>query len=166
MANAVPHAIGAQAASPGRQVIALSGDGGIAMLLDDLITLSQHRLPVKIVIFDNSALAFVELEMMAAGIPTFGTDLQNPDFAAVARALGIHGVRVERPAELRPALQQAFDHDGPAVVDVLTMRHELSVPPHVTLRQATGAGLFAGRMILSGQGHELIELARENIERR
>jgi pyruvate dehydrogenase (quinone) len=165
MANALPHAIGAQAASPGRQIIALSGDGGIAMLMGDLITLSQHRLPVKIVVFDNSALAFVELEMMSAGIPTFGTDLKNPDFAAVARSVGIHGVRVERPAELRPALQEAFAHDGPALVDVLTLRQELSMPPHVTLAQAKGFSLFAGRMILSGQGDQLVELARENIVR-
>jgi len=166
MANAVPHAIGAQAAFPGRQVIALSGDGGIAMLLGDLITLGQHGLPVKIVVFDNSALAFVELEMTAAGIPTFGTDLKNPDFAAAARALGLHGVRVERPHELRPALREAFAHDGPALVDVVTMRHELSVPPHVTLGQVKGVGLFAGRMMLSGQGDEVLDLARENIARR
>jgi pyruvate dehydrogenase (quinone) len=166
MANAMPHAIGAQAAWPGRQVIALSGDGGIAMLLGDLITLRQHRLPVKIVVFDNSALAFVELEMMAAGIPTFGMDLNNPDFAAVARALGSYGVRVERPDELRPALQAAFEHDGPALVDVLTVRQQLSMPPHVTLSQAKGVSLFAGRMILSGRGDELVELARENVTRR
>lgn len=129
MANAMPQAIGAQAAWPGRQVIALSGDGGFAMLLGDLIMLRQHRLPVMIVVFDNSALAFVELGMMAAGIPIFGTDLNNPDLAAVARALGIYGVRVERPDELGPALQAAFEHDGPALVDVLTLGQELSMPP-------------------------------------
>jgi pyruvate dehydrogenase (quinone) len=166
MANAMPHAIGAQAAWPARQVIALSGDGGIAMLLGDLITLRQHRLPVKIIVFDNGALAFVELEMMAAGIPTFGTDLNNPDFAAVARAVGIYGVRVERADELGPALKAAFEHDGPALVDVLTLRQELSVPPHVTPGQVKGVGLFAGRMIISGRGDELVELARENIRRR
>jgi pyruvate dehydrogenase (quinone) len=166
MANAMPQAIGAQAACPGRQVITLSGDGGIAMLLGDLITLRQHRLPVKIVVFDNSALAFVELEMMSAGIPTFGTDLNNPDFAAVARAIGIHGVRVERPSELGPALQEAFEHDGPALIDVLTVRQELSVPPHVTFSEMKGVSLFAGRTILSGRGDELIELARENVPHR
>ena len=166
MANAMPQAIGAQAAYPGRQVITLSGDGGIAMLLGDLITLRQHQLPVKIVVFDNSALAFVELEMLSAGIPTFGTDLTNPDFAEVARAVGIYGVRVERPDELRPALQAAFEHDGPALVDVLTVRQELSVPPHVTFSQLKGVSLFAGRMVLSGRGDELVELARENVPRR
>jgi pyruvate dehydrogenase (quinone) len=136
------------------------------MLLGDLITLRQHRLPVKIVVFDNSALAFVELEMMSAGIPTFGTDLNNPDFAAVARAIGIHGVRVERPSELGPALQEAFEHDGPALIDVLTVRQELSVPPHVTFSEMKGVSLFAGRTILSGRGDELVELARENIPHR
>jgi pyruvate dehydrogenase (quinone) len=166
MANAMPQAIGAQAAWPGRQVVTLSGDGGIAMLLGDLITLRQQHLPVKIVVFDNSALAFVELEMMSAGIPTFGTDLNNPDFAEVARSLGLFGVRVERPGELGPALQAAFEHDGPALVDVLTVRQELSMPPHVTFSQMKGVSLFAGRMIVSGRGDELVELARENVPRR
>jgi pyruvate dehydrogenase (quinone) len=163
MANAMPQAIGAQAAFPGRQVIALSGDGGIAMLLGDLITLRQHHLPVKVVVFNNSALAFVELEMMSAGVPKWGTDLNNPDFAEVARSVGLYGVRVERPDELRPALQAAFEHDGPALVDVLTRRQELSVPPHVTFSEIKGVSLFAGRTILSGRGDELVDLARENL---
>jgi pyruvate dehydrogenase (quinone) len=166
MANAMPQAMGAQAAFPGRQVIALSGDGGIAMLLGDLITLRQHNLPVKIVVFNNGALAFVELEMMSAGIPKWGTDLNNPDFAEVARSMGLYGVRVERPDELRPALQAAFEHDGPALVDVLTRRQELSVPPHVTFSEMKGVSLFAGRTILSGGGDELVELARENVTSR
>jgi pyruvate dehydrogenase (quinone) len=163
MANAMPQAIGAQAAFPGRQVIALSGDGGIAMLLGDLITLRQHRLPVKVVVFNNSALAFVELEMMSAGVPKWGTDLDNPDFAEVARSVGLYGVRVERPDELGPALRAAFDHDGPALVDVRTRRAELSVPPHVTFGELKGVSLFAGRTILSGRGDELVDLARDNL---
>jgi pyruvate dehydrogenase (quinone) len=163
MANAMPQGIGAQAAFPGRQVITLSGDGGIAMLLGDLITLRQHQLPVKVVVFNNGALAFVELEMMSAGVPKWGTDLNNPNFAEVARSVGLFGVRVERPDELRPALKAAFEHDGPAVIDVLTRRQELSVPPHVTLSEMKGVSLFAGRTILSGRGDELIELARENV---
>jgi pyruvate dehydrogenase (quinone) len=163
MANAMPQAIGAQAAFPGRQVIALSGDGGIAMLLGDLITLRQHRLPVKIVVFNNGALAFVELEMMSAGVPKWGTDLNNPDFAEVARSAGLYGVRVERPDELGPALRAAFEHDGPALVDVLTRRQELSVPPHVTFAEMKGVSLFAGRTILSGRGDELVDLARDNL---
>ena len=114
MANALPQAIGAQATHPGRQVVALSGDGGLAMLLGELLTLRQLDLPVKVVVFNNGALAFVELEMKAAGIVNFGTDLDNPDFAAVARAVGLYGVRVERPEELDDALRAAFAHDGPA----------------------------------------------------
>jgi pyruvate dehydrogenase (quinone) len=163
MANAMPQAIGAQAAFPGRQVIALSGDGGIAMLLGDLITLRQHRLPVKIVVFNNGALAFVELEMMSAGVPKWGTDLDNPDFAEVARSVGLFGARVERPDELGPALRAAFEHDGPALVDVLTRRQELSVPPHVTFAELKGSTLFAGKTILSGRGDELVDLARDNL---
>jgi pyruvate dehydrogenase (quinone) len=163
MANAMPQAIGAQAAFPGRQVIALSGDGGLAMLLGDLITLRQHRLPVKVIVFNNGALAFVELEMMSAGVPKWGTNLDNPDFAEVARSVGLFGVRVERPSELGPALQAAFEHDGPALVDVLTRRQELSIPPHVTFSELKGSTLFAGRTILSGRGDELVDLARDNL---
>jgi pyruvate dehydrogenase (quinone) len=163
MANAMPQGIGAQAAFPDRQVITLSGDGGIAMLLGDLITLRQHNLPVKVVVFNNGALAFVELEMMSAGVPKWGTDLSNPDFAEVARSVGLFGVRVERPDELRPALKAAFEHDGPALIDVHTRRQELSVPPHVTFSEMKGVTLFAGRTILSGRGDELVELARENV---
>jgi pyruvate dehydrogenase (quinone) len=163
MANAMPQAIGAQAAFPDRQVIALSGDGGIAMLLGDLITLRQHNLPVKIVVFNNGALAFVELEMMSAGVPKWGTDLNNPDFAEVARSVGLHGVRVDRPDELGPALKAAFEHDGPALIDVHTRRQELSIPPHVTFSEMKGVSLFAGRTIISGSGNELVELVRENV---
>jgi pyruvate dehydrogenase (quinone) len=163
MANAMPQAIGAQAAFPDRQVIALSGDGGIAMLLGDLITLRQHSLPVKIVVFNNGALAFVELEMMSAGVPKWGTDLNNPDFAEVARSVGLFGVRVDRPDELGPALKAAFEHDGPALIDVHTRRQELSIPPHVTFSEMKGVSLFAGRTIISGRGDELVELARDNL---
>ena len=112
MANALPHAIGAQAAQPGRQVISLSGDGGLAMLLGELITLRQQHLPVKIVVFNNGALSFVELEMKAGGIVTYGTDLDNPDFAGIAQAAGLFGARVEKAGELEDALSAAFSHDG------------------------------------------------------
>ena len=122
MANALPQAIGVQAAFPDRQVVALSGDGGLAMLMGELLTLRQQRLPVKVVVLNNGALSFVELEMKADGIVDFGTDLDNPDFAAVARAVGLYGVRVERPGELDDALRAAFAHPGPAVVDVVTAR--------------------------------------------
>lgn len=166
MANAVPHAIGAQTAFPDRQVIALSGDGGLAMLLGELLTIRQNKLPVKIVVFNNSSLNFVELEMKAAGIVNFGTELDSPDFSKVAQALGIHGVRVEEPDQLESAIKDALDHDGPALVDVVTARQELSIPPTVTAAQAKGFTLYALRTILSGRGDELVDLADTNIFRR
>jgi pyruvate dehydrogenase (quinone) len=163
MANALPHAIGAQASHPGRQVVALSGDGGIAMLLGELITLRQRHLPVKVVVFNNGALGFVELEMKAAGIVTYGTDLDNPDFAAIARAAGLFGVRVEKADQLEDALTEAFAHDGPALVEVTTARYELSLPPKLTYGQIKGFTLYATRTILSGGGEELIELTKTNL---
>ncbi len=163
MANALPHAIGAQAAQPGRQVISLSGDGGLAMLLGELITLRQQHLPVKIVVFNNGALSFVELEMKAGGIVTYGTDLDNPDFAGIAQAAGLFGVRVEKAGELEDALRAAFSHDGAALVDVRTARHELSLPPTLTYGEIKGFTLYATRTVLSGEGKELVELARTNL---
>ncbi|MGD0702306.1 MAG: ubiquinone-dependent pyruvate dehydrogenase [Trebonia sp.] len=163
MANALPHAIGAQASHPGRQVVALAGDGGLAMLLGELITLRQQQLPVKIVVFNNGALSFVELEMKAAGIVTYGTDLDNPDFAGIAQATGLLGRRVEQASELAGALTEAFAHDGPALVDVHTARSELSLPPKITYGQIKGFTLYATRTIISGQGTELVELAKTNL---
>jgi pyruvate dehydrogenase (quinone) len=166
MANAVPHAIGAQSAFPGRQVIALSGDGGLAMLLGELLTVRQNKLPVKIVVFNNSSLNFVEVEMKAAGFVNFGTQLDNPSFADVANAMGIHGQRVEKPDDLEGALRTAFDHDGPALVDVVTAQQELSIPPAITAQQVKGFTLYAIRTILSGRGDELVDLADTNVFRR
>jgi pyruvate dehydrogenase (quinone) len=163
MANALPQAIGAQASQPGRQVVALSGDGGVAMLLGELITLRQLHLPVKVVVFNNGALSFVELEMKAAGIVTYGTDLDNPDFAAIAQAAGLFGARVEKAGELDDALLAAFAHNGPALVDVRTDRHELSLPPKLTYGEIKGFTLYATRTILSGEGEELIDLAKTNL---
>ena len=163
MANALPHAIGAQASHPGRQVIALSGDGGIAMLLGELITLRQRHLPVKVVVFNNGALSFVELEMKAAGIVTYGTDLDNPDFAGIARAAGLFGVRVDKADQLEDALTEAFAHDGPALVEVATARYELSLPPKLTYGQIKGFTLYATRTVLSGSGEELVELTKTNL---
>lgn len=162
MANAVSHAIGAQEAFPDRQVVALAGDGGLAMLLGELITIVQNELPVKVVVFDNSSLNFVELEMKAAGFVTFGTDLKNPDFAAVAEAIGLKGFRVDESDDLEAALGAALAHDGPALVSVKTARQELSMPPSVTLEQAKGFTLYAIRTVLSGRGDELIDLAATN----
>lgn len=165
MANALPQAIGAQVASPKRQVVTLSGDGGVSMLLGDLLTLKQQKLPVKVVVFSNGALAFVELEMKAAGIVAFGTDLYEPDFSKIADGAGILGLRVEDPADLRAALSKAFEYDGPALVEVLTARQELSMPPTITLEEAKGFGLWALRTVVSGRGDELIDLARTNLWR-
>ncbi|TDN42458.1 pyruvate dehydrogenase (quinone) [Curtobacterium flaccumfaciens] len=162
MANAVPMAIGAQASHPDRQVIALAGDGGLTMLLGELITIVQNKLPVKIVVFDNSSLNFVELEMKAAGFVTYGTELQNPDFAKVAEAIGIAGFRVDESDQLEDALAAALAHDGPALVSVKADRQELSMPPAVTLEQAKGFTLYAIRTVLSGRGDELLDLASTN----
>ena len=163
MANAVPQGIGAQASHRGRQVVTLSGDGGLAMMLGDLITLTQSQLPIKMVVFNNGALSFVELEMKAAGIVNYGTTLDNPVFADLARAVGIHGVRVERPDQLDTALREAFSHPGPALVEVLTARQELSIPPTITAAQVAGFSLWATKTLLSGRGDELIDLAKTNL---
>lgn len=162
MANALSHGIGAQASHPRRQVVALAGDGGLAMLLGELITLTQNKLPVKVVVFNNSSLNFVELEMKAAGFVTFGTDLVNPDFAAVAEAMGIKGFSVQNSSQLESALSEAFAHPGPALVDVRTERLELSVPPAITVEQAKGFALYALRTVMSGKGDELIDLVKSN----
>jgi pyruvate dehydrogenase (quinone) len=165
MANALPQAIGAQAAHPGRQVITLSGDGGVAMLLGDLLTLRQHRLPVKLVVFNNGALGFVELEMKASGFVSFATELVNPDFAKLADSTSVLGIRVTRTEELRPALTRALAHDGPALVDVSVRRQELSLPPTISMEQVRGFGLYVLRAVLSGRGDELVELAKTNLFR-
>ena len=163
MANALSQAVGAQAQDPSRQVIALAGDGGLAMLLGELITLTQNGLNAKVVVFDNASLNFVELEMKAAGFVTFGTGLDNPDFSKVAEAVGIRGFRVEESADLPAAVAEFLAHDGPAVLDVTTERQELSMPPNITMEQAKGFALYAIRTVLSGKGDELIDLAKTNL---
>jgi len=165
MANAIPQAIGAQASDRKRQVVALAGDGGAAMLLGDLLTLRQMNLPVKIVVFNNASLAFVELEMKAAGFLDFGTGLQNPDFAALAGACGIQGFRVEKTDGVQSALEQALAHPGPALVDVLVHRHELSMPPTIKLGQMTGFGLYIAKAVMNGRVDEVIDLAQTNLFR-
>lgn len=162
MANALPQAIGAQAAYPGRQVITFSGDGGLAMLLGDLLTLKQLKLPVKLIVFNNGTLGFVELEMKAVGLLNYGTDLVNPNFARLAESADILGIRVERPEEVEPALQKAFAHDGPALVEVLVNRQELSMPPKITAEQALGFTLYMVRAVMNGRGDEIIDLATTN----
>jgi pyruvate dehydrogenase (quinone) len=165
MANALPQAIGAQSAFPGRQIISLSGDGGVAMLLGELLTLRQLKLPVKVVVFNNSTLGFVELEMKAAGLLDFATDLVNPNFAQLAESASILGLRVEKPEELSPALEKALSHSGPALVEVIVNRQELSMPPTITAEQAKGFSLYMVRAVLSGRGDEVIDLAKTNLFR-
>jgi pyruvate dehydrogenase (quinone) len=165
MANALPQAIGAQASHPGRQVVALCGDGGLAMSMGDLLSLRQLKLPVKIVVFRNDALAFVELEMKASGFVDFATDLDNPDFAKMAEAAGILGLTAERPEQVQPMIAQAFAHAGPALVEVPVHRRELAMPPTISLDQATGFGIFMIRAVLSGRGDEIVDLAKTNLWR-
>jgi len=165
MANAMPQAIGAQVTHPGRQVISLSGDGGLAMMMGDLLSLRQLELPIKVIVFRNDALAFVELEMKAAGFLDFATDLRNPDFAKMAEAAGLLGLTAETPDQVRPMIAQALKHDGPALVDAIVSRQELSMPPTITLEEVTGFSLFMLKAVLSGRGDEVIDLAKTNLFR-
>jgi len=163
MANALPQAIGAQCAYPGRQVISMSGDGGLAMLMGDLLTLTQHNLPIKVLVFDNSALGMVKLEMETAGMPDYQTDLKNPNFAKVAEAIGIMGVRIENPADLTSGLKKALQHSGPALIDVVTDPNALSIPSHADLSQAVGFALAMGKLVLSGNIDEVVATIEGNI---
>ena len=165
MANALPQAIGAQLEYPQRQVVTFSGDGGIAMLMGDLLSLRQLKLPIKIVVYNNGVLGFVELEMKAMGVLEHGTVLENPNFAELAKTLGIHGIRVEDPADLKSAVDEAFRHDGPALLDVVVNRMELSMPPTIKVEQAVGFNLWAIKAVLSGRGDEVIDLAKTNLLR-
>ena len=165
MASAMPQAIGAQLAAQDRQVVSMSGDGGLSMLLGDLLTLNQLNLPVKVVVFRNDSLSFVELEMKAGGLLDFGVELKNPDFAALAQSAGLLGLKAETAQDVRPMLQQALKHDGPGLVEVLVHRQELSMPPTIKLEQATGFGLFMLKAVISGRGDELVDLAKVNLFR-
>lgn len=163
MANALPQAIGAQLTDRRRQVVSMSGDGGFSMLMGDFLTLVQHNLPVKVVLFNNSSLGMVELEMLVAGLPSYGTGNQNPDFAAIARAAGAYGVRVEKPKHLRGALRDAFKHNGPALVDVVTDPNALSIPPKISADMVTGFALSAGKIVLDGGVGRMVQMARSNL---
>ena len=165
MANALPQALGAQGAFPDRQVISMSGDGGLAMLLGELLTAVQLKLPVKIVLLNNGSLGFVEMEMKASGYQPTNVALENPNFADVANAAGVRGWRVTDSSELEPALRQAFEHDGPALVDVVSARDELAMPPAIEAEHVKGFSIYAMRAILTGRGNEIVELARTNLFR-
>ncbi|MFD5109403.1 pyruvate dehydrogenase [Streptomyces cinereoruber] len=163
MANALPQAIGAQFTDLNRQVVSLSGDGGFSMLMGDFLTLVQYDLPVKVVVFNNSSLGMVELEMMVAGLPSYGTTNKNPDFAAIARAAGAHGIRVEKPKQLAGALKEAFKHKGPVLVDVVTDPNALSIPPKIKADMVTGFALSASKIVLDGGVGKMLQMARSNL---
>ena len=165
MANAMPQALGVQAAYPGRQIVSLSGDGGLTMLMGDMLTAVQMGLPIKIVVFNNSTLGFVELEQKAAGYVDTNVALKNPDFGAIAAQMGFFGARVTRSDELEATLRAAFAHDGPALVDVVTETLELAMPPKIKAEQVKGFSLYTLRAIMSGRGDEVIELAKANLFR-
>ena len=162
MANAITQAVGAQSVDKNRQIVAMAGDGGLSMMLGELLTLKQNDLPVKTVVFNNSSLNFIELEMKAAGFVTFATDLENPDFSLMAESMGLKGFRVETSAKLPQVMAEFLAHDGPAVLDVVTERQELTIPPAIEFEQAKGFTLYAVRTVLSGRGTELIDLAKAN----
>ena len=165
MANAMAQAIGAQAASPERQVISLSGDGGFSMLMGDFLSLAQLGLPVKVVVFNNGALGFIELEQKSTGFLDFGTEFKNPNFAAMAEAVGIRGVRLEDPAEVEPGIRAALDHPGPVLVDAVVNRQELAVPPKITTEMAKGFTLYMAKAVLNSRADEVLDLARTNLWR-
>ena len=163
MANALPHAIGAQLAYPGRQVISMSGDGGLGMLLGELLTIALHRLPVKIVTFNNSSLGMVKLEMLVSGLPDFETDHAGVNYAAIAQAAGIHAIRIEQPKDIRAGLEEALAHPGPALVDLVTDPNALSIPPHITGTQMAGFALAATKIVLDGGVGQMLQMARTNL---
>jgi pyruvate dehydrogenase (quinone) len=157
MANAMPQAIGAQLAFPKREVISMSGDGGFTMLMGDLLTLAQYELPVKLIVYNNSALGMVKLEMRVAGLEDFGVDVKNPDFAKVADAVGIRGFRVENPGDLKGSLETALRHKGPALIDVVTNPNALALPPKIEAKEVAGYGLYFAKHTLHGRFFESID---------
>ena len=165
MANAMAQAIGAQAAFRGRQVLSLSGDGGFSMLMGDLLSLVQLDLRAKIVVFNNGALGFIELEQKSTGFLNFGTEFKNPNFAAMAEAIGVKGIRLEDPADVEPGIRAALSHDGPALVDAVVNRQELVMPPAVTAEMAKGFTLYMVKAVMSGRADEVLDLARSNFWR-
>jgi pyruvate dehydrogenase (quinone) len=162
MASAMPQAIGAQLTYPGRQVISLSGDGGFAMMMGDILTIAQYNLPVKIIVFNNSSLGVVAMEMKVAGLPPFGTDLKNPDFARMAEAIGIKGIRLEDPANVETALEKAFAHDGPVLIDAVVNPSVLVMPPKIEFSQAKGFGMYALKQVFNGNGKEVWDTLTSN----
>ena len=163
MANALPHAIGAQVAFPNRQVISVSGDGGLSMLLGELVTARMYDLPVKVVVFNNSTLGMVKLEMLVNGLPDYGTDVHDVNYAEVARAIGFHGERVTEPSRLRGALQEAFAYNGPALIEVMTDPNALSLPPEIRSGQVIGFATAMSKIVLNRGAGEAVAMATSNM---
>jgi pyruvate dehydrogenase (quinone) len=163
MANAMAMTIGAQAAFPGRQVVSLSGDGGFSMLMGDFLSLKQLNLPAKIVVFNNGTLGFIEIEQKSTGFLPYGTEFINPNFAAMAEAVGIKGVRIEDPADVDSGIKEAFAHNGPVLIDAVVARTELPMPPSINTEMAKGFTLYMLKAVFSGRGDELLDLARTNL---
>src|SRR5246127_3571329 len=165
MANAMLQAIGAQATYPDRQVISMSGDGGFSMMMGDFITLTQMGLPVKVIVLNNGTLGFVEMEMKASGFLDSGCELKNPNFALMAEAMGVKGIRVEKPQDLKGAIEAALAHKGPVLLDVVSARQELAMPPKTTVDEAYHFGMFTMKAVLDGRAAQLIDLAKVNLHR-
>jgi pyruvate dehydrogenase (quinone) len=165
MANAMAQAIGAQASFPSRQVISLSGDGGFSMLMGDFLSLAQLELPVKVVVFNNGALGFIELEQKSTGILDFGTEFKNPNFAAMAEAVGIKGVRIEESADVEPGLRAALAHPGPVLIDAVVNRQELAIPPKITAEMTKGFTLYMLKAVMNGRTDEVMDLGSTNLWR-
>jgi len=163
MANALPQAIGAQLAYPKRQVVSLSGDGGFAMLMGDVLTLIQYDLPVKLIVFNNSTLGMVKLEMRVAGLEDFGVDVKPTNFAKLAEALGIRGFRVENGDDLKDSLRAAFRHKGPVLIDVVTDPNALALPPKINAKEVAGYGLYVAKRTLHGRLFESIDELKGNL---
>jgi pyruvate dehydrogenase (quinone) len=159
----MPQAIGAQAAFPGRQVISLSGDGGFTMLMGDVLTLVQHKLPVKVVVFNNGSLGFIEIEQKSTGFLDTGTSLKNPNFAAMAEAVGIRGIRLEDPGDVESGIADALSHDGPVLIDAVVSRMVLPIPPSITVDMAKGFTLYMLKAVMGGRGDDLVDLAKTNL---
>jgi pyruvate dehydrogenase (quinone) len=162
MANAMPQSIGASFASPGTQVIAFCGDGGLSMMLGDLMTIVQYKLPVKIIVFNNRSLGMVKLEMEVAGIADLETDMLNPDFVKIAEAMGMPGIAIHDPAEVKPGIDKAFNLEGPVLVNILTDPYALAMPPKLEFDQLKGYSLFMGKMMLSGRMDEVFKIISSN----
>jgi pyruvate dehydrogenase (quinone) len=163
MANALPQAVGAQLTYPDRQVISVSGDGGLSMLMGELVTVATHRLPLNVVVFNNSTLGMVKLEMLVDGLPDFGVDVPDTNYAAVAEALGFHAVRVVKPRDLEDAFRDAFAHQGPSLVEVITDPQALSIPPKISGTQVFGFATAMSKVVLNKGAGEVVSMARSNL---